>query len=273
MKLSIKTILLLWFFGSNLNFLLAQTYLFHFDNEGKLYKKEIKNDNLTPFQITGDNTACIGESITLSTSIKKVVQWSNLESNTEITIHPNINSWFYASYTNEFGCSYVDSIYINVYDLPDKPIIVQQGEDLVVNNVSGSFQWYFNENSVAGAVSNIIHPENNGNYYVVNTDSHGCQNTSDIFIYEGSSVKDKITEKISIYPNPTSGIIFIHINSQIGSFILKIYNFEGKELTNVPLCNSSSYTIDFLEKYPAGIYLFKIYDNNNNSTLFAISKI
>ena len=70
------------------------------------------------------------------------------------------------------------------------------------------------------------------------------------------SVNDFITEKISVYPNPTSGMIYIDSDK---SFDAVIYNYQGQVVLRR---NNNDGQID-LSDLTAGIYFLEIREHNN----------
>lgn len=70
------------------------------------------------------------------------------------------------------------------------------------------------------------------------------------------SVNDFVTEKISVYPNPTSGMIYIDSDK---SFDAVIYNYQGQVVLRR---NNNDGQID-LSDLTAGIYFLEIREHNN----------
>ncbi|MBI3501584.1 MAG: T9SS type A sorting domain-containing protein [Bacteroidetes bacterium] len=90
----------------------------------------------------------------------------------------------------------------------------------------------------------------------------------DVDIAGGTGVEEIIQEDmVSVYPNPTTDNIFVHINAyDLGNVTLKLYNIMGetisqtKETVSVP----AKFTFN-LSNYPAGIYLLEVRSENNKS--------
>ena len=88
-----------------------------------------------------------------------------------------------------------------------------------------SYQWLDeNGNLISGANSSTFTPLSSGNYFVQVTDSSGCSGTSVAIYFEGISSVDDILNSITLYPNPTSGEIFISTSEQAE----KDFNFKRK---------------------------------------------
>lgn len=69
------------------------------------------------------------------------------------------------------------------------------------------------------------------------------------------SVNDFVTEKISVYPNPTSGMLYVKSDS----FDAVVYNYQGQVVMRR---NNNDGQID-LSDLTAGIYFLEIRENNN----------
>jgi hypothetical protein len=69
------------------------------------------------------------------------------------------------------------------------------------------------------------------------------------------NINEFVTEKISVYPNPTSGIVYVKSDS----FDAVIYNYQGQIVMRR---NNNDGQID-LSDLTAGIYFLEIRENNN----------
>ena len=82
-----------------------------------------------------------------------------------------------------------------------------------------------------------------------------------------TGIKDITSEKISIYPNPTKGLIHLTgINKETSVFI---YDFSAKLMLTKEIYNDTE--IDF-STYKPGIYFIKIIDREKNNYQFKIIK-
>lgn len=101
-------------------------------------------------------------------------------------------------------------------------------------------------------------------YYMTITDSAGCVVTGTPVYYV--DVLDLYVEEfenqntsVKIYPNPVSDIININIDSRIqGEFTFRLFLSNGK-LIEEKRFQENELKVDLLN-YPAGIYIYEIYD-------------
>jgi len=123
-----------------------------------------------------------------------------------------------------------------------------------------SYQWYYaNGTLIPGETSEIYEPLSVGEYYVVVTDGD-CEVVSYAINYNISGI-DNLDNNISIYPNPTMGILTIEGGSNIQNII--ILNTLGNQLLSVEN-NSNDYSkseID-LTTFAKGFYFIQVEQNN-----------
>ncbi|MBL4651728.1 MAG: T9SS type A sorting domain-containing protein [Flavobacteriales bacterium] len=81
-----------------------------------------------------------------------------------------------------------------------------------------------------------------------------------IYIDGGAGVSENKVNQISIYPNPTSGIVKIE---GVESGIYSVVDINGRLILNGNLTANSS--VDITDK-PSGVYFIQLVNNNNTST-------
>lgn len=136
--------------------------------------------------------------------------------------------------------------------------VLQDGGTLMAESGFISYQWLDeNGNLISGANSSTFTPLSSGNYFVQVTDSSGCSGTSVAIYFEGSTSVDDILNSISLYPNPTSGEIFISTSEQAEK--VSILNVSGLNMLEISADDISSRKIKLdLHDYSKGIYFVKI---------------
>lgn len=110
---------------------------------------------------------------------------------------------------------------------PQQPTISLSGNNLTTASAT-TYQWYINGNLINGATSQNYTPTQSGIYVVRTTDLNGC-----VYAYSKgysytlmTEIEELSGEKVSIYPNPTSGIIDIDLNFQTAKHI-KVVLFDA----------------------------------------------
>lgn len=115
---------------------------------------------------------------------------------------------------------------------PAQPTITLSGNDLVSTSAT-TYQWYFNGTLINGATSQNYTPSQDGIYLVRITDSNGCvYRYSQGYNYSiTTGLNDIETHGVSIYPNPTTGIIDLDFNSRnINDLNVTVYDAFGREV-------------------------------------------
>ena len=151
---------------------------------------------------------------------------------------------------------------INVYEsIPDSFEISINSDTILANITADNFIWYFNNNEISGENDSFIVVNQNGNYYCEAENMNFCSNTSNIITYTNSSVDEILKQKLTIYPNPTSGNIYIKSSYYNYNDYINVYNAYGKLLLSKKV--ESNLTDIDISDFPSGIYLISYINENN----------
>ena len=131
--------------------------------------------------------------------------------------------------------------YITVYPTPPFPTITQNGYTLTSSSAT-SYQWQFNSVDIPGATNQSYDVQQSGYYTVFIKDQNGCSSSATVYmLIEG--VGDIFSEaNLSIYPNPSSGLITVELNKSIaGEVSIKVVNTLGQVVfSSVESLNNTS---------------------------------
>jgi hypothetical protein len=128
--------------------------------------------------------------------------WShNLGSQPMVTIMPEISTTYFATATNSFNCSNVDSISIIVNQPPNisinaQPSIICQGDTAIIT-ATGAHHYYWSSNANNDIIS--VSPNSSTSYIVTGYSDEGCSSSVSIAII--------------VKPTPPKPIIIITNNS------------------------------------------------------------
>jgi hypothetical protein len=154
------------------------------------------------------------------------------------------------------GCSAGDSVTVSVNPLPETPGITRHGDTLISSASSGN-QWYLNGNSIPGATGQTYVTQVEGSYQVEVTDQNGCVSAmSDPLIYVGI-VTTATADRITLFPNPTSGTLEMKGILSGSRYEVNIYNSWGKILLHGE--NLTRIDVSALDN---GIYLLSLSMDN-----------
>lgn len=127
---------------------------------------------------------------------------------------------------------------------------------LLVENVTGTFQWYLDGELIEGATTNQIELTSAGPYTVLVINGDGC-NSALSTPFQVTSIEDKLAEAIRVYPNPVQAELTIALPTAITAnkeVQVKLYDLQGRELLQQPVGRRSITTLDTQSLQP-GIYL------------------
>jgi hypothetical protein len=129
--------------------------------------------------------------------------------------------------------------FINEYQTPI-PVITQSNDTLFASP-GVSYQWWsVGSGIVFGATNSFFVPSLAGNYFVIVTDTNGCEGTSNVIAITG--VKENgLSSSIKIYPNPSDGKFYIELsNFPTEKPTLTLSNVIGQKLQELKLINKTT---------------------------------
>lgn len=121
-----------------------------------------------------------------------------------------------------------------------------------------SYQWYDSiQGKIVGATSPSLAAVNTEYYYVVVTDSFGCQGTSPYYHFDIRQVgvlQQNLNSQIRMYPNPANAMLYITSPVRVRAVISDV---QGREQIDV----ADAREID-ISKLANGVYMVTMYDDN-----------
>lgn len=166
--------------------------------------------------------------------------------------------------TNIEGCDSIVSLDLTVNGL--NLGIVVDGGSLTSESVGVEYQWLDCDNNysaIPGATERVYFPETNGNYAVelttiVEVDTSACVLISNVGIEQNDPFKH-----VSIYPNPTSGLINLDLG-EIHKVTVLLFDVYGKQIQKEQHVNTSYIQIELPEQN--GIYLLDVLTDAGRKT-------
>lgn len=229
-------------------------------NDGCYSKSKMVYVNLTQsdtaytsISTTDNTTFCHGDSVTLTVdSVFSAYLWSTGEFSREV--HVKETGLYYAYGLDSNNCfTFSDSINIIVLASPPKPSITNMGTFLS-SSVAYQYQWYKRGVLLTDSVEKTIYPNSSGWYQVEVFHINGCSTFSDSVYYSAIGIEDPIHDQIHIYPNPTSGLVYIKGLTQKTDVL--VFNIQGQRVQHFTLNKVNNYLN--LNQLPSGVYTLKI---------------
>lgn len=165
---------------------------------------------------------------------------------------------------NENGCDSIiklDLVLLDENDL-DYSVNIEGNAFFVNSNTKNGYQWYECSNGLQ-----IIEGETNTTFvakepgsYLVAINGENCSAISECFeINNNDILNGERNRKANIYPNPTTGKVYINLSSAFKNTQLTIFDFYGKQLFSTKVGNlKNEFDLSTLKK---GTYTLEINSN------------
>lgn len=174
------------------------------------------------------------------------------------TAGPTSSTTYIVYGTDANGCSSSDTVSLNLFPAPSVPVISRNVAVLTSTPASG-YQWYFNSAPINGATNQTYTPTQNGNYYVVTTDTNGCTAFSATYSMMDVSVHElSALNPVNLYPNPNNGNFTALFDQKGMSGVLEIYNVNGQRIYTKQLSSNGKVSMNLALEVEAGIYLLRV---------------
>ena len=142
---------------------------------------------------------------------------------------------------------------------------------LSANQTGATYQWVDCDNSnapISGEINQTFTATTNGNYAVEVTVG-SCTETSACENITGVGINETANHVVSIYPNPTNGMVNINLGSNNSTVNYSITSIEGKVI-ETGKTSTNNITVD-LSNESKGVYFVKI-NTENTSTVYKLIK-
>jgi hypothetical protein len=154
-----------------------------------------------------------------------------------------------------------------VIDTLNNTVFVKAGADISLSRLNiyfelsaGAHAWYVNHELFSG--NNEIDFTEPVEISIVSEDSQVIKTWTIIFIQETNNLKgESLSEELLIYPNPTKGIIHLHLkNIRLSPTRIEIFNRRGEMVYSKLINKTGEFTEDAdLTSLPAGAYILKCF--------------
>jgi hypothetical protein len=202
------------------------------------------------------NPVCAGQTSTVNlsgTSLNYSV--NSISSTASFTISPSVTSTLVIRGENSSACDLVTSHILTVMPVPTLSVSTTKNpmckNEVHTITISGNAVTY-QVNSQASPNSFTVSPAGTATYIVQGTGANGCSNqisfVQNVDLCLGLQAAERLTNDLQVYPNPSSGLIFIKGGNNTDG---KIYNQLGQEVRNFVINRNEITTLSGLSE---GVY-------------------
>lgn len=154
------------------------------------------------------------------------------------------------------GCDTITMTnFITEFQLPPSPVINLQGNTLS-STPAFAYQWFIVGDTTVYSTTQTFTPTVNGNYYVLISDSNGCQVPSNVIGFYAST-SSALEQGVAIYSNANGESIFIDNKFQrpltytlydVAGRIVLVGKSNGSQLINCHMLAQGYYTLSVVEQ-------------------------
>jgi hypothetical protein len=240
------------------------------DSNGCISNEVVSSVLVNPLPIITVNSGsiCAGDSFTIIPNGANTYSYSGSSD----VVSPTANATFTVIGTDINGCENIAISSVTINALP--PVMATTNNTLLCTGqsatltASGAISYTWSTNEITNEI--VISPTVSTTYVLDGTDTNGCLNTYTITQLVDlctDIVESNVFENLKIYPNPTTGVFTIEINTSteisvtniLGEIILSEKLFSGKQAINI-------------QNQPPGIYFINVVSNKNQQTVKLIKE-
>jgi hypothetical protein len=122
--------------------------------------------------------------------------------------------------------------FITPYD-DEMPTITKSG-NVLISSEAYSYQWYLNNEPIAGAIEQSYAYTQNGIYFVAITNEYSCTTYSDEVTITDVGIATIPNSEFRIYPNPTDGTLRVTGYTLQENTDIEIYDIYGRNVFTSP---------------------------------------
>ncbi|MBO6515122.1 MAG: T9SS type A sorting domain-containing protein [Bacteroidia bacterium] len=227
-------------------------------------------------ELRNDTNICEGQGLDLKAETADDVdfEWNSGQKTQTISVAPKVTTMYKVVVKNSVGCSREDSVRVLVDPLPTLDFnLTQTHKNISILNYSDhgdSHLWKFGDGDSSTDKSTTHRYAVHGSYTLTYTITNKCgsKDTSLIIDVENLSVKDQGFDEFQIYPNPTSGLVWVALtNSDYGAVTTVVTDINGRVLhTYVGEKSSTGYVHNLdLGNFASGTYLIHVSSSSGNA--------
>jgi hypothetical protein len=178
-----------------------------------------------------------------------------------------------ATFIDTMGCVTNGTFDIQVLEAPTVPNITRVASDKIrVDQEYESYQWYRNGTIIEGERAQLYRAMELGLYTVLAGNGNKCYEISEGYEFGIPFQEDEVIQqnRVTVYPNPTEGHVFIEFKNGEDTHIVTLTNGLGVELIKVNT-DQRVYRLD-ISNLAAGPYTVNVVSSTINESVQIIKK-
>jgi hypothetical protein len=178
-----------------------------------------------------------------------------------------------ATFIDTMGCVTNGTFDIQVLEAPTVPNITRVASDkILVDQEYESYQWYRNGTIIEGERAQLYRAMELGLYTVLAGNGNKCYEISEGYEFGIPFQEDEVIQqnRVTVYPNPTEGLVFIEFKNGEDTHIVTLTNGLGVELIKVNT-DQRVYRLD-ISNLAAGTYTVNVVSSTINESVQIIKK-
>ena len=178
-----------------------------------------------------------------------------------------------ATFIDTMGCVTNGTFDIQVLEAPTVPNITRVASDKIrVDQEYESYQWYRNGTIIEGERAQLYRAMELGLYTVLAGNGNKCYEISEGYEFGIPFQEDEVIQqnRVTVYPNPTEGLVFIEFKNGEDTHIVTLTNGLGVELIKVNT-DQRVYRLD-ISNLAAGTYTVNVVSSTINESVQIIKK-
>lgn len=218
-----------------------------------------------------NQTLCGSGSVTLTATGATVYSWNNGVVNGTPFTAPVGTNVYVVTGIDALGCANTDVVTVTVNNVPVATATAANQLTIVASPAGMSYQWIdcATNTPILGANNQTFTATENGSYKVIVTGMGGCADTSACVNINSVGLENNQADLgISLYPNPTTGNVFVNMPATEEATIT-VFDAQGKVV--MTLENAQNGSVIELSEVQYGMYMIQV-ANANGSNTFRIVK-
>lgn len=210
-------------------------------------------------------TICAGGSASLTATGATTYSWSTGGTGSSINVTPSVTATYTVDGTNSCGTD-TKTISVNVNPTPtvtavtSASILCSGNSASLTANGASTYSW----TGVGSGTTVVVSPTTTTTYTVEGIDSNGCMDTTTFtqVVSPCTGIQNILANStgVSIYPNPSNGLITLIVTDVTKVMSLEVYDAIGKRVVNKEITMNE--TQINLSELANGIYSYRLVNAN-----------